>query len=195
MAKAIQHNLGSGIATVGVDTAKGSLWGILATGLIGAGLGALLLGGGGLLVAAGAAWAGAWWAGGTFAASSITWAPVIGTAIVGAIGGGVVGATGGGIGAGVGGLFGLLNGVNRVTAEQSAYQVRVANQGPSVNDVQRMQQEAYITGARDGQEELVKHIKAAQEAEAAQAVSFAQREKIRDQQRIAAANQPSGVGA
>jgi hypothetical protein len=164
MVEPIKHNMMSAVSTAGVETAKGAAEGILALPVIGAVLGAGILGGGALLASA----------------AFTVGAPVIlGLAAFGAVAGGVVGAVPLAFPpvtatlAAVGGLLGMAKGGTRISKETEAAndliekhnQKRLSMEAMAAN--QGLQQ-GYMVGFQEGRNQVVNALKQQMEAQAAQ---------------------------
>lgn len=158
MVKAINHGVASTLATVGQETGKGIIGGVLGMAAIGAlaGVGIVALGAA-LLPIVTFSWAVAGYV-------------ALGTGLLSGIFGVATGAT-------IGGIVGAFNGVSKVSHEKSAFKIRM-NGHEQIADIktQAVAQQAYAAGVQDGQAHLIQEIQAAQ---AAQQANFAQREDAR----------------
>ncbi len=140
MARAINHDTGSSVATGTWEAAKGAAIGLAALPVIGA----LLLGGGAAILGFG-----------------------LGSVIALGIGGAAVGAIGSVLGAGpiaaIGGLLGLGRGANKISEEKAAYQSKVmANERQALRETSMVQaqlgQQDYKVGFQEGEAFAVQNI-------------------------------------
>ncbi|MDX1974165.1 MAG: hypothetical protein SFT92_00660 [Rickettsiales bacterium] len=147
MAKPIDHDFDSKVATAGIEVAKGSLLGIVGAGLLTA---ATLVFGVGMLGAV-ASFVGL----GSFTGAAA--AMMTGPGALITLASGIAGAFGfGGAGALIGGTYGLAKAGGKINRESQAYQDRVQGQMASVQNTAMMaMQQGYEMGMQDGQQKIV----------------------------------------
>ena len=165
MAKQIDHDAASAVATVGLETGKGIVGGVLTAAVIGGALTA-----------------------GVMAAFGL---PILAPALIAA---GLSGFFGAGIGAAAGGAAGVLAGVGKVGDEKAAYQAK-ARAISAEPVVQAAQQQAYMAGVQDGQVAVVQHLQQAAEAQRSFADRVGKKDALKPEtiiaQREAGSNTPS----
>lgn len=160
MVKAVDHDVASGLATTGYTVGKDAIIGGLVPAVVSAALTVGII----ALVAGTAAFTGG--------ALAVTMGAAAITGVAGFAWGGVVGAA-------IGGVLGLFSGANRVSAEKSAFNDKLAthalaNQGLKRHAMEAAAQHGYQAGIQDGANMVVNKLREAQYAAIQQNMAEAQ---------------------